>query len=107
VPTVTFEAPDGTKYAVDADRGTSLMQSAVSNDVPGIVAECGGNAACATCHVYVDEAQISLVGEPGDVEDEMLDFTAAERQPTSRLSCQIEISDELEGLRVHVPETQV
>ncbi|TLS43809.1 (2Fe-2S)-binding protein [Streptomyces montanus] len=107
MPTVIFQLPDGTERKVTAASGTALMQAAVSNGVPGIVAECGGNASCATCHVYVDATQSEPAGPPNDVEDEMLDFTAAERRPTSRLSCQIQLSDALDGLVVHVPEEQV
>lgn len=107
MPIVIFELPDGTQRKVFAGSGTVLMQAAVSNSVDGIVAECGGNASCATCHVYVAEDRSELVGPPGDVEDEMLDFTAAERRPTSRLSCQVQLTDALDGLVVHVPEEQV
>ncbi|MEV6872970.1 2Fe-2S iron-sulfur cluster-binding protein [Amycolatopsis sp. NPDC051128] len=107
MPTVIFQSPDGTERKVTAESGTVLMQAAVANGVAGIVAECGGNASCATCHVYVDPRHTDLVGPPNDVEDEMLDFTAAERRPTSRLSCQIQLSDALDGLVVHVPEGQV
>ncbi|MEU7721298.1 2Fe-2S iron-sulfur cluster-binding protein [Streptomyces tibetensis] len=107
MPTVIFQLPDGSERKVTAAPGTVLMQAAVSHGVDGIVAECGGNASCATCHVYVDDRHTELVGPPNDVEDEMLDFTAAERRPTSRLSCQIQLSDALDGLLVHVPEEQV
>ena len=107
MPTVIFQLPDGTERKVTAESGTVLMQAAVSHGVEGIIAECGGNASCATCHVYVADAQAELVGPPNDVEDEMLDFTAAERRPTSRLSCQVHLSDALDGLVVHVPEEQV
>ncbi|MET8983383.1 2Fe-2S iron-sulfur cluster-binding protein [Streptomyces sp. NPDC004539] len=107
MPIVIFQLHDGTQRKVTAESGTVLMRAAVSHGVDGIVAECGGNASCATCHVYVDDQHTDLVGPPNDVEDEMLDFTAAERRPTSRLSCQVHISDALEGLVVHVPEEQV
>jgi ferredoxin, 2Fe-2S len=107
MPTVIFQLPDGSERKVTAAPGTVLMQAAVSHGVDGIVAECGGNASCATCHVYVDDQHTELVGPPNDVEDEMLDFTAAERRPTSRLSCQVQLSDALDGLVVHVPEEQV
>lgn len=107
MPTVIFRSPDGTAHQVTAASGTVLMQAALAHGVPGIVAECGGNASCATCHVYIDPAQTGPVGPPNDVEDEMLDFTAAERRPNSRLSCQIRLSDTLDGLVVHLPEEQV
>jgi len=107
VPIVIFQSPDGSQRKLDAPAGSSLMRAAVAHDVAGIVAECGGNAACATCHVFVDESQAALVGPPNDVEDEMLDFTATPRRPTSRLSCQIALSDGLDGLVVHLPEEQV
>ena len=107
MPTVIFRSPDGTERKVSAESGTVLMQAAVANGVDGIVAECGGNASCATCHVYVATTQSDLVGPPNEVEDEMLDFTAAERRPTSRLSCQVRLTDTLDGLVVHVPEEQV
>ncbi|GKQ40765.1 (2Fe-2S)-binding protein [Streptomyces sp. A012304] len=107
MPIVIFQLPDGTQRKVTAESGTALMQAAVSNGVHGIVAECGGNASCATCHVYIDDQHTDLVGPPNDVEEEMLDFTAAERRPASRLSCQVQLSDALDGLVVHVPEEQV
>lgn len=107
MPIVIFQSPDGSQRKLDAPAGTSLMRAAVAHGVEGIVAECGGNAACATCHVFVDEPHAALAGPPGDVEDEMLDFTAVERRPTSRLSCQIELTDALDGLVVHLPEEQV
>lgn len=107
MPIVIFQCPDGTQHEVAAQTGSSLMQAAVSRGIDGIVAECGGNAACATCHVYVDTSQADLVGPPNDVEDEMLDFTAGDRKSTSRLSCQIQVTDALEGLVVRLPEEQV
>ncbi|MFJ2115551.1 MULTISPECIES: 2Fe-2S iron-sulfur cluster-binding protein [unclassified Streptomyces] len=107
MPIVIFESPDGAQRKITAAPGTVLMQAAVSHGVAGIVAECGGNASCATCHVYIDARHGDQVGPPNEVEDEMLDFTAAERRPTSRLSCQIELSDALDGLVVLVPEEQV
>jgi len=83
------------------------MDLAVKNGVKGIVAECGGACACATCHVYVDEAFADEVGEAGDLEDDMLDGAAAERRPTSRLSCQIKLRSELDGLKVTIAPEQV
>jgi 2Fe-2S ferredoxin len=107
LPIVIFQSPDGTQRKVLAQSGSSLMQAATAHGVAGIVAECGGNAACATCHVYIDPNQTDLVGPPNDVEEEMLDFTAADRRPNSRLSCQIQISDAMEGLIAELPEEQV
>jgi len=106
MPTVKYIQSDGSEQAVDAAAGTSVMQAAITNGVPGILAECGGAASCATCHVYVDEAWLDKCGPPGDDENEMLECTASERRPNSRLSCQIELCDELDGLIVRTPETQ-
>ncbi|MCE7030664.1 2Fe-2S iron-sulfur cluster-binding protein [Jiella avicenniae] len=102
---ITFETVDGTRYDLDARDGTTAMENAVRNDVPGIEAECGGACACATCHVYVDEAWREIVGEPEAMEEDMLDF-AHEPQPNSRLSCQIKVRPEFDGLVLYVPERQ-
>ena len=102
---ITYIAHDGTKFEVDAENGTTVMENAIKNSVPGIEAECGGACACATCHVYVDEAWAEKAGSPEAMEEDMLDF-AFEVQPTSRLSCQIKVSDALDGLVVKVPERQ-
>ncbi|MEX6506667.1 2Fe-2S iron-sulfur cluster-binding protein [Jiella sp. M17.18] len=102
---ITFVTQDGSRYDIDAANGTTAMENAVKNDVPGIEAECGGACACATCHVYVDQAWMEAVGEPEPMEEDMLDF-AYEPQPNSRLSCQIRIRPELDGLVVTVPERQ-
>ncbi len=102
---ITYVAFDGTRFEVDADNGSTVMENAVRNGVPGIEAECGGACACATCHVYVAEDWFPKVGNPEPMEEDMLDF-AYEVRPTSRLSCQIRVSDELEGLVVSVPERQ-
>jgi 2Fe-2S ferredoxin len=107
MPEVTYVEQDGTRTTVDAPAGTSVMMAAVDHDVDGIVAECGGSLMCATCHVYVDEAFAEQVGTRSSDEDEMLEAAASERRPTSRLSCQIVLTDELDGLVVHLPETQV
>jgi 2Fe-2S ferredoxin len=82
------------------------MEAAIANTVPGIVAECGGACSCATCHVYVDDEWTEKVGGPSEMEEDMLDF-AFDVRPTSRLSCQIRLTDELDGLVLHVPEEQV
>ncbi|KFB10151.1 2Fe-2S iron-sulfur cluster-binding protein [Nitratireductor basaltis] len=105
MPQINFIAPDGTRFEIEAPSGQSVMESAVQNGVPGIEAECGGACACATCHVYVDEAWEAKTGEPEVMEEDMLDF-AYDVRPNSRLSCQIRISDELDGLVVRVPERQ-
>ena len=102
---ITYIAADGSRYEVEAENGTTVMENAIRNGVPGIEAECGGACACATCHVYVDEAFKEIVGEPEPMEEDMLDF-AFEVRPTSRLSCQIRVRDELDGLTVTVPERQ-
>ena len=102
---VTFKQPDGTENVVDAKAGMTLMEAAKTNLVPGIEAECGGACACATCHVYVDEGWTEKTGKPSEMEEDMLDF-AFDVRDNSRLSCQIKISDDLDGLIVEVPEKQ-
>ena len=100
---VTLTQQDGTVVGIDdAQQGESLMEAARRAGVAGIVAECGGVCSCATCHVYVAEDWIGKVGEPDEVEDEMLDMVDHIRRPTSRLSCQIRLSDELDGLEAEV-----
>ena len=102
---ITFIQPDGTSTVVEAEPGLTVMEAAKKHDIPGIEAECGGACACATCHVYVDEAWTDKVGKAQEMEEDMLDFAFDVRE-TSRLSCQIKISDELDGLIVEVPEKQ-
>jgi 2Fe-2S ferredoxin len=103
---VTFVRPGNDDAIVEAAAGTTVMQAAVSNGVGEIVAECGGTLACATCHVYVDDAYIERLVEIGPDEEEMLGFTASPREPGSRLSCQLPLSPELDGLVVRVPPEQ-
>ncbi len=103
---VTYIQFDGTEHKIDVPAGETIMQGAVNNMIDGIVAECGGGLACATCHCYVDDAWFPKVGEPSTVESEMLEATASERKPTSRLSCQITVTEALDGIVVHLPETQ-
>lgn len=109
MPKITYLDNGGVRHDVHASAGTTVMEAAIQNGVPGIVAECGGFLSCATCHVYVDEAWFDRVA-PADAEDgtesEMLDGTAAERLPTSRLSCQITVGDELDGLSVRIAPEQ-
>jgi 2Fe-2S ferredoxin len=105
---VIFVLADGERRAVSALKGASAMSAAMQAGVRGIVAECGGACACATCHVYVDPASLALLPTPGVLEDELLDAVASERRPNSRLSCQIMVTPELDGqLVLHVPPTQV
>ena len=103
---ITYIQPDGTETAVDVENGMSVMEGAIRNMVRGIEAECGGACACATCHVYVEEAWRERVGGPSEMEEDMLDF-AFDLRPSSRLSCQIEVEDTLDGLVVRIPERQV
>ena len=102
---INFRSHTGNVRTVDAELGSTVMENAVREAVPGILAECGGACACATCHVYVDEAWAGKVGTPQPMEEDMLDF-AWEVKPTSRLSCQMKVSEDLDGLVVHVPERQ-
>jgi len=105
MPKITFIDYQGNETSVDAVNGDSLMEAAVSNDVAGIDADCGGACACATCHVYVSEDWMHVVGNPEDLESEMLDV-ADEVKENSRLSCQIKVSDEMDGMVVTTPESQ-
>lgn len=103
---VTFIEPDGNRRTVEAKPGTSVMEAAIDNDVKGIVAECGGACSCATCHVYVDPAWTDRLTPPDPQEDGMLDCVL-DRTDESRLSCQITIEPELDGLLVRVPKDQI
>lgn len=105
MPNITYIEHDGTEHAVDAAEGTTLMNAALDNLVPGIDADCGGECSCATCHVMVNEAWMAKVGQPGETEESMLDLNP-ERQANSRLSCQIKITEDLDGLVVNLPEFQ-
>ena len=105
MPKITFVEKSGAEHVVEAAVGVSVMEAAVKNMVPGIDADCGGACACATCHVYVDEAWAGKVGKPQAMEESMLDF-AYEPKENSRLSCQINVTPELDGLIVRLPEFQ-
>ena len=105
MPKITFVDYQGNTSEIDGNVGDSLMEAAVSNDVSGIDADCGGACACATCHVYISEDWVSLIGPAEDLEAEMLDV-AEEVKENSRLSCQITLSDEMDGLIVTTPESQ-
>ena len=105
MPKITFIDSAGGSRTIDAEVGATVMETAIKNDVPGIEAECGGACACATCHVYVDPAWTERVGKPSAMERSMLDF-AENVQDNSRLSCQIPVTDALDGLVVRTPERQ-
>lgn len=100
---ITFIQADGTVREIEAEDGSTVMEAAIQNDIPGIVAECGGACTCATCHVYVDEKWADITGTPSAMEEDMLDF-AFEVQPNSRLSCQVKVSKDIDGLIVRVPK---
>ena len=100
---VTWVLPGGEEVMADVQTGVNLMEAAQANNVAGIQGECGGSLSCATCHVHVDGDWLSKTGEKGDFEEAMLDMADGEVADASRLSCQIEASDELDGIRLFVP----
>ena len=102
---ITFIDAAGQSRTVEAEAGSTVMETALKNAIPGIEAECGGACACATCHVYVDESWVERLGKAEQMEEDMLDF-AFDVRPTSRLSCQIKVRPELDGLTVSTPEKQ-
>ena len=105
MPTVTFIEHNGTRHQVEAKTGLSLMRAAVDNNVPGIDADCGGQCACATCHVYVHAPWLAQLPAPSAMEHDMLGFTA-EQKENSRLACQIPVTEALNGLVVDMPDGQ-
>jgi 2Fe-2S ferredoxin len=105
MPKITYIEHSGTTHEINANSGQSVMQVAMSNRVPGIIADCGGSCSCATCHVYVDEAWLGRIPAATSAEKDMIDC-ALHVQDNSRLSCQIEVKDELDGLVVRLPESQ-
>ena len=105
MPKITYIDHEGTVREVEAAAGSTVMENAIKNDIPGIVAECGGACACATCHVYVDEAWREKTGQPSPMEEDMLDF-GYDIRANSRLSCQITVTEALDGLIVRTPERQ-
>ena len=102
---ITYIESNGTRHETEGEAGSTVMETAIMNGVPGIIAECGGACTCATCHVYVDDEWTGAVGGPSSMEEDMLDF-AFDVRDNSRLSCQIRVKDELDGLVVHVPTRQ-
>ena len=107
MPEITYVQFDGARETLDVALGNTLMLAATSHGLEGIVGECGGNAMCATCHVFVEPEQLHLLPAMSEDEDALLDGAAVERQPNSRLSCQIRVTPALEGLVVHMPERQI
>lgn len=106
MPKVSYRQPDGTLREIDVPVGHSVMIGAIKEGISGIIAECGGSCLCATCHVYVDDAYLAKIPASEEDEQEMLNEVASERKPTSRLSCQIEVTEDLDGLIVTVPDNQ-
>jgi len=105
MPKITYIQFDGTESSVDAAVGTTVMNNALDNLIPGIDADCGGECSCATCHVLIDENWMTKVGQPSEAEESMLDLNP-DRASNSRLSCQINVSEEMDGLIVNLPEFQ-
>lgn len=105
MPVVKFVTSDGATTEVEVEAGANLMQAAVDNGIDGIIAECGGACSCATCHCYIDDEWVSKTGAPGDTEKDMLECVL-DPQANSRLSCQIEVTDAMDGLVVNIPESQ-
>lgn len=106
MPKVTYIEFDGTQTDVELQEGWTLMQGATLNGLAGIEGECGGSCACATCHCYIEEDFLDKLPEMAENEDEMLDCTESERKSNSRLSCQIKMSAELDGITIRLPESQ-
>lgn len=103
---ITFVEADGSRYETEFTAGHSVMETAVRANVPGIVAECGGACSCSTCHVMLDDEAAETFEPASDMESSLLDFTASERQPSSRLSCQLKLRPEHDGLIIRVAESQ-
>ena len=103
---ITFIEHDGTEHVAEIEEGSTLMQAALDNSVPGIDADCGGSCACGTCHVIVDAKWAAKAGNATETEEQMLDLTP-EKEVTSRLSCQVELTDAMDGMVVRLPEFQM
>lgn len=106
MPKVHYIEHDGTAHVIDIDAGENIMRGAVYNGIEGIVGECGGGLACATCHCYIDEAWLDRLDPPSESEVQMLESAVCEVRPNSRLSCQISVDDKLDGIVVNLPERQ-
>ena len=106
MPTITYIDVNGERHDCNVANGVSVMEGAIQNGIEGILAICGGSCACSTCHSYIDDAWVEKVGPADDIEDSTLEL-AVERKPNSRLTCQIEVTDALDGLVVHVAQNDV
>ena len=104
---ITYIEHNGTQHSVDVKSGLTVMEGARNNNIPGIEADCGGACACSTCHVYVDINWVGKLPSLGDLEEDMLDFAYEPDPERSRLTCQIKVTDDLDGLVVHMPERQI
>ena len=107
MPKITYITFDGIKHTVDVPVGLTVMEGARDNNIPGIEADCGGACACSTCHVYVDDEWVDRLPQKEDMESDMLEFAFSPDNKTSRLTCQITITEDLEGLIVKMPEKQI
>lgn len=105
--TLNFLLSNGSQKTVEVKAGQTIMHAALENSIPGIIAECAGSMACATCHVFIDGAIADRLGQPIQTESEMLEFTAVTSEATSRLSCQVIIEGWMDGMSVRIPKTQV
>ena len=105
MPAITYVEFDGSEYHVDVAVGNSVMEGALNNMIDGIVAECGGSCVCCTCHCMIDPEWSEVVGEANDEENELLEMLDV-REPTSRLSCQVQVTDEMDGMVVRLTESQ-
>ena len=104
---INFIEFNGTEYSVEADTGSTVMEAAINNSIPGIDADCGGACACATCHVYIDPAWVEKLPTREAMEEDMLDFAYEPDPERSRLTCQLKVTDALDGLVVQMPEKQI
>lgn len=107
MPNITIIEHDGQSHTIEVTEGTTVMEAAIQYDIPGIIGECGGSCSCATCHCYVDPAWQNRFEPRSELEREMLEFAACAIQENSRLSCQLEVTEELDGLIVRLPEAQL
>jgi len=106
MPVIHYQMLDGSVRSIDAAHGRNLMEIAILNNVRGVDGECGGCCSCATCHVYVDERYLDKLPKPDEMENELLEGVASERRSTSRLGCQVIVSDALDGMQVGIPLSQ-